>query len=354
LALSKTQEAFLTKLQAVGNSELGVPLDDEVCCYLLAVIASDLGLADEFPEVPKRVPRFFGPGPLSSLRLAKLDFRSLFERLTSVSKDADAYFYCLGTLHKARLKYERILEAQPLPTVDQVGPRALLQYGTLSPRALAAFLFWRKWLFDIDNRAGQETGYLFEPIIAHSIGGVSASANKSPVKRGGKKSGRQVDCIRASDKRAYEIKLRVTTAASGQGRWREEVQFPKDARKSGYTPVLIVLDPTANEKLTELKGAFIAQKGEVYIGTDAWKHLDEKAGPTMAKFLDNYVRGPLQSLLKEAPERLPDLLLHLADDNIEITIGGREKLTIQRSPRSDLASGEDELPDDAGDHIPTP
>ena len=44
-------------------------------------------------------------------------------------------------------------------------PRGLLQYGGMSPKTLAGFLLWRKWIFDIDNRAGQETGYLFEPII---------------------------------------------------------------------------------------------------------------------------------------------------------------------------------------------
>jgi hypothetical protein len=354
LALSKTQEALLTKLREVGSSDLAVTLDDEACSYLLAVIVGDLGLFEKFPEIPQKLPPFFGTDPLTSLRLPRLDFISLYERLLELVKDADAYFYCLGTLHKARLKYERILQAQPIPTVDQVGPRALLQYGTLSPAALATFLFWRKWVFDIDNRAGQETGYLFEPIIASAIGGVPAPAQKSPVRRKGGNSGRQVDCLRASDKRAYEIKLRVTIAASGQGRWKEELQFPEDARTSGYTPVLIVLDPTSNDKLKELDGAFKEQKGEVYIGPAAWKHLAERAGTTMATFLELYVHSPLQALLDKAPEKLPDLLLHVTEGCIEITIGGSEKLSIKRSPKSELASGEDEVPNDIENHIPTP
>ncbi len=354
MALSKTQEALLTRLREVGTSELAVPLDDDVCSYLLGVILSDLKLFDKFPEMPKKVAPFFGADPLTSLRLPKLAFTSLYERLLGLVADADAYFYCLGTLHKARLKYERILQAQPLPTVDQVGPRALLQYGTLSPGALAAFLFWRKWVFDIDNRAGQETGYLFEPIIASAIGGVPAPARKSPVKRKGKNSGRQVDCLRASDKRAYEIKLRVTIAASGQGRWKEELQFPEDARTSGYTPVLVVLDPTSNDKLRELEAAFKAQRGEAYIGAAAWKHLAEKAGATMATFLDIYVHAPLQALLEKAPEKLPDLLLQVTDGYIEVTIGGSEKLMIKRSPKPELASEEDEVPNDIENHLPTP
>ncbi len=309
-------------------------------------------LFDKFPEIPRNLPAFFGIDSLSSLRLPGLEFPAFYERLLTLVKDADAYFYCLGTLHKARLKYERILQAQPIPTVDQVGPRGLLQYGALSPSALVAFLFWRKWIFDIDNRAGQETGYLFEPIIASAIGGVPAPAKKSPVKRKGANSGRQVDCLRATDKRAYEIKLRVTIAASGQGRWKEELQFPEDARTSDYTPVLIVLDPTENDKLKELANAFRAQKGEVYIGPDAWKHLAEKAGATMATFLEKYVHIPLQALLDKAPEKLPDLLFRVTDGHIEITIGGREKLTIKRNPKVELASEEDELPDDVENHTP--
>jgi hypothetical protein len=29
-----------------------------------------------------------------------------------------------------------------------------------------------EWLYDIDNRSAQETGYLFEPILAAAIGGI--------------------------------------------------------------------------------------------------------------------------------------------------------------------------------------
>ena len=73
--------------------------------------------------------------------------------------------------------------------------------------------------------------------------------------------GRQVDCIRGN--RAYEFKIRVTIAASGQGRWSEELEFPIDCRGSGYLPVLVVLDPTTNPKLTELTRAFKENDGEV-------------------------------------------------------------------------------------------
>ena len=136
-------------------------------------------------------------------------FRQCLNVLWAWTPTRTSNFACLAALHKARLKYERILETQPVPTIDQVGPRGLLQFGGMDVRALAGFLLWRKWVFDIDNRAGQETGYLFEPIIAAAVGGVPVSARKSPVRRRNAPSkGRQVDCLR--EKRAYEIKLRVT------------------------------------------------------------------------------------------------------------------------------------------------
>jgi hypothetical protein len=279
----------------------------------------------------------------------------LFERLLGLRQDADAYFYCLAKLHKARLKYERILQAQPIPNIDQVGPRGLLQFGSLSPDALAAFLFWRKWIFDIDNRAGQETGYVFEPILAQAIGGVAVGSKGSPVKRNGVGGGRQVDCVRESDKRAYEFKLRVTIAASGQGRWSEELDFPVDARKSGYSPILLVLDPTENPKLTELEKAFVREKGQSYIGSKAWEHLESEAGPTMATFIKNYVHYPIQSLLRVAPAELPDIHLSMKGGRLSVRIvqDGKttDELIVQRDAKS--SDGErDSLPEDVDDSMP--
>lgn len=353
MALSRTQEALIAKLRASGAGELGVELDDAICNYLVAVIARDLGLPDAFPEVREDLPPFFGQQPLNELKLAGPNFRDLIERLFASQQDADAYFYCLATLHKARLKYERILQAQAIPTIDQVGPRSLLQYGSLSPHALAGFLFWRKWIYDIDNRAAQETGYVFQPIIAHAVGGVTVSAAKSPVKRGGRGSGRQVDCIRFGDKRAYEIKLRVTIAASGQGRWSEEMDFPMDCRASGYTPVLVVLDPTPNPKLTEIAAAFRDAGGETYVGDWAWAHLEALAGETMATFLKKYVHDPIDSLLREAPDNLPDMLLQMRNNNIVITLGA-EELRVKRSPEQDVSGEPEDLPADADEHLGGP
>ncbi len=273
------------------------------------------------------------------------------ERLVGLKPDADTYFACLASMHKRRLKYERILQTQPIPTIEQVGPRGLLQYGTLKAKALTALLFWRKWFFDIDNRAGQETGYLFEPIIANAIGGAPFSSKTSPIKRtSDKKKGRQADCIR--EKQAYEFKIRVTIASSGQGRWQEELDFPVDCQTSGYMPILIVLDATPNPKLEQLEAAFVAQNGEVYKGEAAWRHLEAVAGPTMAMFLEKYVRTPIQALLSEVTETLPDFSAKMSNGNITLSLA-EECLTIKRSPDApeDIA---EELPEDAGDQIPGP
>jgi hypothetical protein len=205
-------------------------------------------------------------------------------------------------------------------------------------------------MFDIDNRAGQETGYVFEPIIAYAIGGIPYSAKRSPIKRSGVgPAGRQVDCV--VDNKAYEIKIRVTIAASGQGRWGEELAFPKDCQASGFIPVLLVLDPTANAKLDELSEAFAAAGGESYVGQAAWDHLAAAAGSTMARFLEIYVHAPLQALLKETPQLLPDLTLRMQHEQIIMEVGS-EYLAIQRAPATEINASEDLLPEDVDDASP--
>jgi hypothetical protein len=318
------------------------------------VIALDLGWYDDMGDLgltpDLEVPDFFS-GSASVFNASGLDFYALFERLVEVQPAAETYFACLAHLYARRLKYERILEHQPLPTMDQVGPRALLQYGTVEPEALAAFLFWRKWIFDIDNRAGQETGYLFEPIIAAALGGTPASARRSPIKRRSDPTkGRQVDCIREAGGRklAYEIKLRVTIAASGQGRFAEELDFPDDCQASGYVPVLVVLDPTEADKLTTLRKRFEAAGGKAYVGADAWAHLEEEAGDPMATFLEKYVRQPMERVLAAEPEEkqaLPELRLRMEATSFEADVAG-DTLRIQRAPDATVVGDEDGGNDD--------
>jgi hypothetical protein len=352
VGLTAVQKAIWQKARSLGSGGQAVALRDDACSYLIARIVSDLDLGKEFPEFPSVVPSFFTSGDSSALVLAELDSKALFERLVAAVPDADTYFACLAALHKARLKYERILSTQPIATLEQVGPRGLLQYGKVSAAALNAFLFWRKWFYDIDNRAGQETGYLFEPIIAYAIGGTPAPAKKSPVKRhGNRQSGRQVDCL--LDDFAYEIKIRVTIAASGQGRWQQELDFPLDCRTSGYTPVLLCMDPTPNEKLGQLVKIFQEQEGHVYIGDAAWKHLDDLAGVTMSKFLDKYVREPIQDLLANVSDSLQDFSARWGKRSVQIEIAG-ELLNIEREANGGEVPDDHVMPDDADDEFVGP
>ena len=306
-----------------------MPLNDGRCAYLIARIADDLGLLDSFPEIENEVPPFFSTTPISSIELGISNPQFLYERLLTLDANTDTYFACLASLFKARLKYERILQTQPKPTFEQVGPRSLLQFGALDSSALSGLLQCRKWFFDIDNRAGQETGYLFEPIIANALGGTPAPSKKSPVRRSSDADrGRQVDCVLervhddgTTEKCAYEFKIRVTIAASGQGRWEEEVQFPADCVNSGYTPILICIDPTPNHRLTDLINKFEQAGGETYVGDSAWEHLERAAGHTMGKFLDRYVKEPMQEILDSAEELPPDMQATWTQDQIVLNIG---------------------------------
>ncbi|HVC33461.1 MAG TPA: restriction endonuclease [Chloroflexota bacterium] len=355
MGLTQSQRAMIEKARSVGAGLQGVAMSDHDCSFLVATIVADLGLGSHFPELPATVVPFFDYDARARSVLPTDRFSDQFERLVTLDPNADTYFACLSALLKSRLKYQRILETQPIPTLDQVGPRGLLQFGTLASRALAALLLWRKWLFDIDNRAGQETGYLFEPIICSAIGGVSIGPSRSPVhRRQDPTSGRQVDCVR--DARAYEIKLRVTIAASGQGRWQEQLDFPLDCKSSGYRPILLVLDPTPNDKLDELKRAFVAQGGQAHVGPEAWKHLESLAGTTMSIFLRKYVRDPMTALLaadQGEAGNLPDLTLRLSASEFVASLSG-ETLWVPRAPPGQSAAPGAAPPDDDDEEAPHP
>ncbi len=136
------------------------------------------------------------------------------------------------------------------------------------------------------------------------------------------------------------MKVRVTIAASGQGRWGEELDFPVDCVNSGYLPVLLVLDPTPNPKLDELRKVFLGNKGLVFIGDEAWQHLDAEAGPTMARFLETYVRKPISDLLRTVPEELPEmtlgwlvLVLRCESAVKSLPLSGRQKPQLMRKLR---------------------
>lgn len=350
MGLSRAQMAIVQKARALGAGKQGVALSEAACTYLLAIEVQDMGAGSQFPELPQNPIPFYGPEPLADHEIAGVSFLPLFERLTSMVVDADTYFSCLAWLHKLRLKYELVLKTQAIPTMDQIGPRGLLQYGTVTDAVLPPLMQWRKWFFDIDNRAAQLTGYLSEPILAAALGGTPATAKKSPIRRRNNPSkGRQVDCVREKD--AYEFKIRLTIAASGQGRWSEELDFPPDCQASGFRPILVVLDPTPNARQTELQKVFRASGGEAYVGVAAWEHLESEAGEVMGRFLEQYVRQPIQALLTAVPVALPPLTATDRGDSIDLTIGGN-LVRIARSRETVLADDDEQIPDDVDDQVP--
>lgn len=254
-----------------------------------------------------------------------------------IDSDFGMYFLNLCSLHKRRLKFQKILHHQPKPTMDQVGPRGLLEYGICDNDLLNSWLIWRKWVFDIDNRSGQETGYLFEPILASCLGGEAVGSTNSPVKRldengAPKATGRQIDCYIGAENLAYEFKIRVTIAASGQGRFGEELSFPKECKAAGITPVLVVLDPTPSNRLTELAQVFKNNNGLVYIGTQAWEHLEEQSGEIMSHFIDNYIKPPLKAINEFDTSKISSIKLTWDNDKITIQGDTNEYVIDRESP----------------------
>lgn len=332
--VSTSTRALFTKLKVLGAGDAKLDLSNGQIHSLLQFSCLDLGWSME------------GDLGLASVALPDSEYFKVqiewFEQRDTnadagndtllhaiqrgIEKNADfgLFLHNLAALHKRRLKYRRILGDQPRPAMNQVGPRSLLEYGWIDEGLLASWIIWRKWIFDIDNRSGQETGYLFEPILASCIGGEPVGSRNSPVRRIGAGEdvvggGRQIDCYVASDMTAYEFKLRVSIAASGQGRFGEELSFPAECRAAGLTPILLVLDPTPSKRLTELAAAFERAGGQTLIGEEAWRHLEGKAGPIMAAFIDHYLKPPLERMAEFDETKLLDITLSWEDDKIVIS-----------------------------------
>ncbi|MBT9136991.1 MAG: hypothetical protein DDT34_02077 [Firmicutes bacterium] len=311
--LNAEESKLLTRVMTMGlGTNLPVVMTQGELARLIGVIYHDVGIGDSLEAEMPGLWAMINPGAdyyevpqswfLESIDLGAEQHVALMKLGEEQIEDFSTYIRCISELHKRRRKYAMILSAQPMPTMVQVSPRSLVEFGTTEPEALASWLTWRKFFYALDNRAAQETGYLFEPILAAAIGGEQKSAKAKVVTRTGDGTkGRQVDCwkvLPSGERLAYEFKLRVTIAASGQGRFGEEIQFAKDARNSNATPILLVLDPTMNHRLEDLQCAFEKQGGRAHVGNEAWTHLESEAGDVMARFIEKYVRRPIQEVGK--------------------------------------------------------
>jgi hypothetical protein len=318
-----------------------IHLTDREIARLLAVLLHDLGrdeLIPSFVEIPADYRDYYHL-PLAWFvqdQQRPFDLPRFYLELERNVEDFETLFLCITQVHKRRRKFEYVISAQSRPTMDQVARKGLLEYGIFPSPGLTAWLVWRKWIFDVDARSAQETGYLFDTILGSAVGGISYSSKTSPIPRADRDGARQVDCVIDDGERkaAYEFKTRLTIASSGQGRWREEIAFPAEAAAAGYTPILLVLDPTDNAKLRELSDAFAAVSGETYVGENVWAHLEQHAAPTMQAFLERYVRVPIEAVITDEAPDLPDATLSWRADGISLLIGD-QRYDISRSTATD-------------------
>lgn len=364
LRLSAEESKLLTRVMTLGTgTRLPVVMSAGELVKLIAVVYRDTDSGARLEEARPGLWERIDPGRdyysipdswfVEHLDIDPLEHVELMRLGAQQIPDFVTYLRCLSELHKRRRKYAMILSAQPMPTMVQISPRSLIEYGRLDPEALASWLTWRKFFYDLDNRSAQETGYLFEPILASAIGGEPKGARAKVVGRAADESkGRQVDCwkvVPGGRPLAYEFKLRVTIAASGQGRFREELQFAEDCEVSGAVPILVVLDPTPNPRLTGLQAAFEAKGGHAFIGEAAWAHLEGEAGGIMATFIEQYVRRPVTAISAfetivegEPPNRhlhLLDLEARSLEGVILFRVGTHER-QIQR--QEDMSLSQDE------------
>ena len=337
--MNKELQATITKSRILASG-MPVYLEDGELFAIISIILKDLGRegsqqdAGLTPNFGSETSYFFIDRSQFSAT-CQMELHDLISKLDSEIPDFLTYFKCLCEIHKRRRKFDQILSLQPLPTMQQVAPRSLLEYGHSAARSVASWITWRKWLYDIDNRSAQETGYIFEPILAASLGGVPYSASRSPIKRAKDPSkGRQVDCI--VDRNAYEFKMRMTIAASGQGRFQEELDFAEDCGKSGFTPTLLVLDPTPSTKYTELKRQYEKYGGKALAGDEAWQHITNKSGDVMSTFVNKYVKVPLTEVERQS-EELDTLILSSENGNFTVKVGEETLLSRPKYPRDKVA-----------------
>jgi len=350
--LDAETKQFITRIRTAKPVSLG----DRELGRLTSVALRDLGhggLVPDWVGVPKGKSYYDVPLDWFTQDADRpFEFNRFFLDCAGAVPDFKTILRCLCELHKRRRKYAYILRNQPIPTMDQIARRGLLEHGLTALPGLTSWLIWRKWIYDIDGRSGQETGYLFEPILAAALGGEPFSGANSPVKRAERAGSRQVDCIvdAGNERTAYEFKARVTTAASGQGRFAEELSFPGDCAHSGYRPILLVMDPTWNPRLEELAGAFKAAGGACHVGDAMWAHVEERSGPEIARFVTKYVKEPILDISGHE-ERLLDLSLKYvpgaASDSIQVSVGGQSWAIAPRPRRNEaLYIGEAESLDD--------
>lgn len=306
--LTGSEREFYRHFARHGYKDTLVEITPQEVALLTAITHLDLHPGDVPPWITRDLYAIaskgfydIGPNDICQLdvRTDSMAYDTLIKAgVNDLSSPEYLYLTNLAALYRRRTKYFRILNQQPFPSFDQIGPRCFLEYGNCESKLLFSWMSWRKLAFDLDNRSAQETGYLFEPILASCMGGVSVGPRNSLVRRlddDGKptRDGRQIDCYVEDTNTVYELKMRMSIAASGQGRFNEELSFPREAAAAGLKPVLIVFDPTPTKRLIELQAAYAMAGGESATGDEAWALLKGSSERGMATFIEKYIEPPI-------------------------------------------------------------
>jgi hypothetical protein len=100
-----------------------------------------------------------------------------------------------------------------------------------------------------------------------------------------------------------------------------------------------------------LKAVYEANGGHAFIGDEAWGHLEDEAGPVMARFIEKYVRVPVtdisrfEKIVNGDPTKkkfqLLDLGARASSGEIKITLGRHERIISRREDLSFADDGED-------------
>lgn len=109
MGLSAIERAAVTRARSTGSSALAVPLTDDICKYLVAVMVRDLGLSAGFPNLGRDIPDFFSTEAIERPPEVPGDSLGLMDQLVELDRDRVTYFACLAALHGRRLKHNRIL-----------------------------------------------------------------------------------------------------------------------------------------------------------------------------------------------------------------------------------------------------
>lgn len=332
MSLTRQQKEFYRTFSQHGSGDAKIQIPPSDVALLIHIAYKDLFKIEptwfkpDFAELAKQ--NFYSLTPAQIDSLPQINQETAYNLLiASGATDTNNIIYLylknLAELYRRRFKFYNILRTQSFPMTEQIGPRCLLEYGRCVDDLLFDWMCWRKLIYDIDNRSAQETGYLFEPILASCLGGESVSHKFSPIKRiddNGKPTneGRQIDCYIEEAKEVYELKLRVTIAASGQGRFNEEMTFPYEAQRAGLKPILIVFDPTPSTLLDKLKEKYASAGGSYAIGDAAWTYLKERAGKEMGEYIIKYIKPPISRMEKEKKDIPDSVKLSVKDNNLII------------------------------------